>query len=299
MTDPASPSPPACGGPERRSAGARSTAAEAPRLEGVPRLKAALPPEGELALIAQARSGDGEALAQLWRQHAQAGRRMARRITDRIEPDDLLAEAFLRILVALRRGAGPTGAFRPYLRAVMRSIAIRESPPVTLALEHAAGEAGRPPEDRLESAEELGTLRRALSLLPDAAQAALWHSCAEGAAPREIAAALGLSPNAAAALLWRARCGLRRAWLAAHLSETAQGAGAGGSRRAQASAAAILAPGRRSRTALQLIRAHLSCCDRCRALAAALPGLGPALVWAALLLAGMGSPAVHALGGIS
>jgi len=297
MTDSASPSAPTPGGPEPQSAGAPPTAAGPPR-RAVPRGKA-VPLEGELALITQARSGDGEALAQLWRQHAQAGRRMARRITDRIEPDDLLAEAFLRILVALRAGSGPRGAFRPYLRAVMRSIAIRQSPPVTLALEHAAGATASAPEDRLENAEELGTLRRALSLLPGTAQAALWHSCVEGAAPREIAAALGLSPNAAAALLWRARCGLRRAWLAAHLSETAPRAGSAGAREARAPAAAILTPGRRSHAALQLIRAHLSCCDRCRALAAGLPGLGSAVVWAALLLTGAGSPAVLALGGIS
>ena len=60
---------------------------------------------------------------------------------------------------------------------------------------------------------------RAFRSLPERWQSVLWYTEVEGMDPHEVAPILGMSANGVAALSYRAREGLRKAWLQAHVSE--------------------------------------------------------------------------------
>ena len=75
-------------------------------------------------LITAVRGGDETGFATLWSRHQAAAHRLARQISNPSNADDLVSEAFLRVLHALQGGAGPDGAFRPYLFSTLRRINI-------------------------------------------------------------------------------------------------------------------------------------------------------------------------------
>lgn len=170
-------------------------------------------------LIDGTRAGSQDAYAELWRRHSNAGRTVARSITSSIDPDDLVSESFARIYQAVRRGKGPTGAFRPYLFTTIRNTAA------------AWGRARRETSlDTLDSFEDPDTneassieaLDRSLSArafrsLPTRWQEVLWYTEIEGMTPAEVAPLLGMKANSVSALSYRAREGLREAWIQAHL----------------------------------------------------------------------------------
>ncbi|GMA95060.1 hypothetical protein GCM10025881_18840 [Pseudolysinimonas kribbensis] len=60
---------------------------------------------------------------------------------------------------------------------------------------------------------------RAFRTLPERWQTILWYTEVEGMEPAEAAPYLGLTANGAAALAYRARDGLKKAWLQAHVSD--------------------------------------------------------------------------------
>jgi hypothetical protein len=60
---------------------------------------------------------------------------------------------------------------------------------------------------------------RAFRSLPERWQSVLWYTEVEGMDPHEVAPILGMSANGVAALSYRAREGLRKAWLQAHVSD--------------------------------------------------------------------------------
>jgi RNA polymerase sigma factor (sigma-70 family) len=75
-------------------------------------------------LLARVRAGDDAAFGELFTQHADAVRRFAlRHVREHAEADDLTAEAFFRVLQAIRRGNGPTDHVRTYLLTVARRVA--------------------------------------------------------------------------------------------------------------------------------------------------------------------------------
>ncbi|HXH34917.1 MAG TPA: sigma-70 family RNA polymerase sigma factor [Plantibacter sp.] len=170
-------------------------------------------------LIDGTRAGSQDAYAELWRRHANAGRTVARSVTSSLDPDDLVSESFARIYQAIRRGKGPTGAFRPYLFTTVRNTAA------------AWGRARRETSlDTLDSFEDPDTneassieaLDRSLSArafrsLPTRWQEVLWYTEIEGMSPAEVAPLLGMKANSVSALAYRAREGLREAWIQAHL----------------------------------------------------------------------------------
>ncbi|MGN6206459.1 sigma-70 family RNA polymerase sigma factor [Humibacter sp.] len=175
---------------------------------------------GDAELVRLTRKGDTDAYATLFRRHASAAASVARSVTSSYEPDDLVSEAYARILQALKSGNGPTNAFRPYLFTTVRNIA---------ASWGRAGKDAVPLEpeelDTLAVQEDhsLVTLDRSLTAqafrsLPPRWQEALWYSEVEGMQPAELAPLVGLSAQAAAALCYRAREGLRQAWIRAHLT---------------------------------------------------------------------------------
>lgn len=176
-------------------------------------------------LASRARAGDNEAFAELWRRHAGAGRAIARSVTSSIEPDDLVAEAYGKIYALVKRGAGPTGAFRPYLAATIRNIATsiaraRRETPMDFADELI--------DDGTSDEELMRQLDRDLTTtafraLPDRWQQALWYSEVEDMSVQDCAKIFGIKPTAMAMLTYRAREGLRDAWIQAHLKSIEAG----------------------------------------------------------------------------
>lgn len=167
-------------------------------------------------LIDNTRAGDSDAYGELYRRHYQAARAAAHSLArNRCDADDLISEAFARVLRAARSGGGPSVSFRPYLVAAVRNVYYdrvrcnRELPSdnmldvVNVAL------------DGDNDHEHDAAVTAALAVLPERWRRVLWHAEVEGRSAAEIGLLLGLAPNAVAALAYRAREGLRQAYLRA------------------------------------------------------------------------------------
>lgn len=241
------------------------------------------------ALASSARRGDREAYAELWRRHADAGTAAARRYSHIADPDDLLAEASLRIFASLRRGNGPQGAFRPYLYRTILNIALDARRPAELPLEDA------PETEFMQPGPESGAADRAIGFrafraLPERWQSVLWYLDVEGLEPAQAAPLLGLSPNATSALAARARDGLKKAWLQAHVSEVAvpEGCRWTTERMGEYARGGLSARGRAR------FDAHLATCRRCTELLAEIDDASGRLAVLLLPLL-VGGPAAAAL----
>ena len=70
---------------------------------------------GDAELIAAVRGGDVDAYGELFARHVDAARRLARQIAGPSDADDLVSDAFTKVLLVLQRGGGPDLAFRAYL----------------------------------------------------------------------------------------------------------------------------------------------------------------------------------------
>lgn len=178
-------------------------------------------------LMSRAAAGDSSAFAQLWRRHAPAARQAARRVTTSFDPDDLAQEAFTRTWSALRAGHGPRDAFRAYLNAAIRNIAATwaRKALASTPLDDDAPLAELTLADPTESALEHSLIVRAFQSLPDEWRSVLWYVDVEGLTATEVAPWLGLNPNSVTSLTYRAREGLRRAWISAHLNSAGLGDG--------------------------------------------------------------------------
>ena len=182
-------------------------------------------PTSDAELAERARAGDNDAFAELWRRHAQAGRAIARSVSPTLDPDDLVAEAYGNIYALVKRGRGPTGAFRPYLAAAIRNIAT--------SIGRSKREAAIDFADELmdETTSDDAHMRKldrdltteAFRALPERWQQALWYSEVEDMSVKECAQLFGITPPAMAMLTFRAREGLRDAWIQAHIASVDPG----------------------------------------------------------------------------
>ncbi|GGK94930.1 hypothetical protein GCM10007382_14010 [Salinibacterium xinjiangense] len=184
------------------------------------------PPISDQALVEQTRAGDQRAFAELWRRHFRSGARVARQFTSSIDSDDLVSEAYTRIYQRVLTGGGPTGAFRPYLYTTIRNLASTwgaASRDVQVA-DIADFEDPATIDDPAAIALDRTLTARAFRSLPERWQSVLWYTEVEGMDPHEVAPVLGMTANGVAALSYRAREGLRKAWLQAHINDaTASG----------------------------------------------------------------------------
>ncbi|ARJ04465.1 hypothetical protein GCM10010988_32510 [Cnuibacter physcomitrellae] len=172
-------------------------------------------------LLARTRDGDRDAYGELWLRHSTAAYAVARAYP-RLDADDVVAEAFSRILAALSAGRGPDQAFRPYLLTTVRNV-IRDwgTRPVAETvddLDQTIDPAAIDAEDATIAALERTAASTAFRGLPTRWQEALWYSEVDGLKPRQFAPLLGLAPNAASALVVRARRAFRDAWITTQLS---------------------------------------------------------------------------------
>jgi RNA polymerase sigma factor (sigma-70 family) len=188
---------------------------------GNPALDAGEESSQDRELLVALRAGEDAAFGKLFSRHADAVRRLARSLaTDRADAEDLTAEAFFRVLQAIRRGSGPNDNVRSYLLIVTRRVAWewrerrRDVPVSDEVLSYRAGQ--NP--DTSGQTHERNLIARAFTSLPERWRSVLWEVEVEGERPAEVGPRIGLSPNATAALARRARRGLRAAYLQAHLS---------------------------------------------------------------------------------
>ena len=172
-------------------------------------------------LISAVRSGDNDAYAELYGRHHDAAMRMARQLVPGPDADDLVAEAFLRVMSVVRAGKGPDEFFRAYLLSTIRRLhidRIRATRRVRSTDDEAELDRVVRFVDPVEMTFEQKAAADAFSSLPERWQLVLWHLDVEGQKPAQIAPLLGLSPNSVSALAYRAREGLRLAYLQGHLA---------------------------------------------------------------------------------
>jgi RNA polymerase sigma factor (sigma-70 family) len=239
------------------------------------------------SLVASARAGDRSAFAQLWQRHARSGLRVARQFTSSIDADDLVSEAYVRIYQRVLAGGGPDGAFRPYLYTTIRNLASRWGGDRHDVNVDDIGdfEDPRAAEDPAAIALDRTLTVRAFRALPERWQSVLWYTEVEGMDPHEVAPILGLTANGVAALSYRAREGLRKAWLQAHVSD------ASASGECQWAIARLGDFARNGLTARESRRVsdHLATCARCAIIGEEVDEVGSrlALVLLPLLLGGI------------
>ena len=231
---------------------------------------------GDPELIEAVRSGDVEAYGLLYRRHVGAATTLARQLTgSRAEADDLVAEAFAKVLDILRGGGGPDVAFRAYLLTTLRNVRYdraRRDKKLAWSDDMSRHDPGVPWEDSAVADLETSLAARAFHRLPERWQTVLWHTEVEQESPADVAPLLGLTPNGVAALAYRAREGLRQAYLQEHLAD-------GDGRRHAATVDRLGAWARGGLTARQRakVEAHLATCADCRALAGELADVNAGL----------------------
>ena len=173
-------------------------------------------------LISAVRGGDSDAYGELFERHVEAARRLARQLTSAADVEDLVAEAFAKVLTIVRRGGGPDLAFRAYLLTAVRSLhidSVRGATRLRPVDDFAPFDDGVPFRDTAVEGFESKAAARAFASLPERWQLVLWHTEVEGQKPAEVAKLLGMSANSVSALAYRAREGLRQAFLTMHAQD--------------------------------------------------------------------------------
>lgn len=170
--------------------------------------------ETDAELIRAVRSGDMDAAGSLYCRHCGAALRAARAIGGQGMAEDLVAEAFTRVLTSIHAGGGPDHGFRPYLVTTIRHLfidAVRRSSREVLV--------GEAPErvdvvqsDDTDALVDQSVMFEVLAVLPARWREILWRTIVLDEPLTVAGAAMGLNANAAAALGFRARAGLCKAY---------------------------------------------------------------------------------------
>jgi RNA polymerase sigma factor (sigma-70 family) len=253
-------------------------------------------------LISRVREGDVAAYGMLFSRHVDAATRLARLLVGASDADDLVSEAFVKVLNVLLGGGGPDVAFRAYLLTAVRRLhidKIRSNQRLTTTDDLTPFDPGVPFTDTAVAGFEGGAAAKAFASLPERWQLVLWHLEVENQKPAEIAPLLGMSPNSVSALAYRAREGLRQAFLNMHSGDLTSDA----CRETNASLGGYVR-GALSRRDSAKVEDHLEHCRRCTAVYlelsevnSSLAGLlGPALLGSAAAAYLGGSTAVTGVG---
>jgi RNA polymerase sigma factor (sigma-70 family) len=215
-------------------------------------------------LISAVRSGQVDAYGELYARHVEAARRLARQLVSGPDVDDLVSEAFAKVLAVLQGGGGPDLAFRAYLLTAVRRLhvdRIRATARLHTTGDLTPYDPGVPFRDSAVEEFESGAAARAFASLPERWQLVLWHTEVEGQKPAEVAVLLGMSANSVSALAYRAREGLRQAYLSMHARDVDDDECA----RTRASLGAYLRGGLSRRDSAR-VEKHLEECRSCAAI---------------------------------
>ena len=222
----------------------------------------AAPSDAEL--ISSVRGGDVAAYGDLFARHRDAANRLARQLVRGPDADDLVSEAFAKVLTVLQGGGGPDVAFRAYLLTAVRRLHVdkmRAGAKVQTSDDMTLYDPGVPFQDTAVAAFESGAAAKAFATLPERWQLVLWHLEVEGQKPADIAPLLGMSANSVSALAYRAREGLRQAFLSMHLSDISDT----DCRWVNEHLGAFVRKGLSNRDSTK-VQAHLDGCRRCTAM---------------------------------
>nr|WP_243848816.1 sigma-70 family RNA polymerase sigma factor [Lysinibacter cavernae] len=162
----------------------------------------------------------------LYSRHYSAALNTARQYAaSNAEAEDIVAEAFARVIQAINNGKGPSVSLWWYLVTAMKSVAIRnsESGARTVAVEPDVLEflSNERVESSLDSAAQVAVVD-AFNRLPQRWQEVVWYREVQGLSTAETAEVLGLNPNSTSALHNRARKGFRIEYLNALAAENAR-----------------------------------------------------------------------------
>ena len=177
---------------------------------------------GDAELIAAVRGGDVDAYGELFARHVDAARRLAGQLAGPGDADDLVSDAFTKVLTVLQRGGGPDLAFRAYLLTAVRRLhvdRIRSGSRLRPVDDLTPFDPGVPFHDTAVEGFDNATAAKAFASLPERWQMVLWHTEVEQQKPADIAVLLGMSANSVSALAYRAREGLRQAFLSMHAAD--------------------------------------------------------------------------------
>lgn len=175
------------------------------------------PTPDDTALLSRARTGDGAAIGELYETHHPAAHRLAVLLAGADDADDLLADAFARVVARFTVGGGPTTNFHGYLFTTIRNRhrdlqrrGHHEEP----SSDHPwlLEEPVAPPEETAEEF-DVDLAAAALASLPAAWQQVIVLIEVEERSVADAAALLGLRPAAVSSLAYRGREGLRTAYL--------------------------------------------------------------------------------------
>ncbi len=212
-------------------------------------------------LISAVRGGDTTAYGELFTRHVEAARRLARQLTAATDVEDLVSEAFAKVLTIVQRGGGPDLAFRAYLLTAVRSLhidSVRGAVKLRPVDDFTPFDNGVPFRDTAVEGFENQAAARAFATLPERWQLVLWHTEVEGQKPAEVAKLLGMSANSVSALAYRAREGLRQAFLNMHAQDAEHDACAW----TQDNLGAYIRNAASKRDSAK-VRAHIDECRRC------------------------------------
>ncbi len=175
----------------------------------------------EADLIERIRNGDVGSFSPLYDAHYRAATAFARSLTRcAADADDLVSEAFARVLKVIRDGRGPVEALRPYLFGIVKNLAktsYRQQARVEVS-DELDRPTGDEPADALIARTDGEAARQAFATLPEAWQHVLWNVEVLGIRPRHLAGIDGDAAHNVSALAHRAREGLRDAYLATSIN---------------------------------------------------------------------------------
>src|SRR5687768_1984133 len=129
-------------------------------------------------LISGVRSGDLDAYGELFARHTDAALRLARQLTRGSDAEDLVSEAFTKVMGIMTDGGGPDVAFRAYLLTAIRRLyvdRVRRDSRLTNSGDMTAFDPGVPFQDTIVAEFESSAAARAFATLPERWQLVLWH----------------------------------------------------------------------------------------------------------------------------
>ncbi|MDY3048822.1 MAG: sigma-70 family RNA polymerase sigma factor [Rothia sp. (in: high G+C Gram-positive bacteria)] len=237
-------------------------------------------------LLSEVRDGQLDSFGILYERYVAMARAIAYRHTSNSTlSEDIVSEAFVRVLQALKNGKGPRAFMGGYLATTIANLAAeqgliaqRETPSETEYLE-AMGSL----DESVLRLHESDELISAFTGLPERWQTVLWMTEVEDKKPREVALTMNLSANAVSALATRARESLREGFLRAHQAtpktpECAQ----------YSPHLSSMVRGSLTKKRSEALRTHLSVCSHCTAEYLTLAGINKAMrIWVFPVLAGL------------
>ena len=176
-------------------------------------------PPDEQTLIDAARAGDNDAFATLWEMHREAALRYAVSLGT-ASPDDVVSEASVRVLTAVRSGAGPTTSFEGYWITAVRNLVHERATHRSELSWDADVELSAVASDDVEAdalgAIDAGLIEQVFAAMPER-EARLLRAVAKNGVPVGVAAkAEGMTSNHASVVLKRARKSFQKIWIQNH-----------------------------------------------------------------------------------